>query len=95
MEVDKLIIEYLDFRKSKKEAIHFQKYEKAASYRDKERDLSVQIFNILKNFDKFNSYNDCDKIIDEYCLEKYNTSIYDTNCLKSIIRVSKLNSLGI
>ena len=96
MEVDSLIIEYLKAKKTKQDAIHMQKYELAANSRDDERQLSVKIFNILHSSSSYDSYNNCDRVIDEYCLEKYNVSIINSDiCLRSIIRYQKLNDLGI
>jgi hypothetical protein len=95
MEVDNLIIEYLKAKEVKQNAIHSQKYELAANSRDKERQLSVKVFNALYPNDNYDSYNNCDKVIDEYCLEKYNVSIHSNIRLKSIIRHQKLNDLGI
>ena len=95
MEVDSLIIEYLKAKKTKQDAIQMQKYELAANSRDDERQLSVKIFNILHSNTSHDSYNNCDKAIDEYCLEKYNVSIHSNICLRSIIRYQKLNDLGI
>jgi hypothetical protein len=95
MGVDNLIIEYLRARAIKQNAIHNQQYEVAANSRDDERRLSVEIFNTLHPNDNYNSYNNCDEAIDEYCLKKYNLSIYDNICLKSIIRYQKLKELGI
>ena len=95
MEVDNLIIEYLKAKKTKQDAIYKQQYEVAANSRDDERQLSVKIFNILYSNTSHDSYNNCDKAIDEYCLEKYNVSIHSNICLRSIIRYQKLNDLGI
>ena len=95
MEVDNLIIEYLKAKEIKQDAIQMQKYELAANSRDDERQLSVKIFNILHPSSSYDSYNNCDKVIDEYCLEKYNVSIHSNICLKSVIRSKKLNDLGI
>ena len=96
MEVDSLIIEYLKVKKIKQDAIYKQQYEAAANSRDDERQLSVKIFNILRPSSSYDSYNNCDKAIDEYCSEKYNVSIINSDiCLRSIIRYQKLNDLGI
>jgi hypothetical protein len=95
MGVDSLIIEYLKVKKIKQNAIYSQKYELAANSRDDERQLSVKIFNILYPNDSYDSYNNCDKVIDEYCLENYNVSIHSDICLRSVIRYKKLNDLGI
>ena len=95
MEVDNLIIEYLKAKEIKQNAIHMQKYELAANSRDDERQLSVKIFNILHPNSSYDSYNNCDRVIDEYCLEKYNVSIHSNICLKSVIRCKRLNDLGI
>ena len=95
MEVDNLIIEYLKVKEIKQNAIHMQKYELAANSRDDERQLSVKIFKILHPNSSYDSYNNCDKAIDEYCLEKYNVSIHSNICLKSVIRSKKLSDLGI
>jgi hypothetical protein len=95
MEVDSLIIEYLKVKKIKQNAIYSQKYELAANSRDDERQLSVKVFNALYPNDNYLSYDNCDKVIDEYCLEKYNLSIHSDMCLRSVIRSKKLNDLGI
>jgi hypothetical protein len=95
MEVDNLIIEYLKAKEIKQNAIYSQNYELAANSRDKERQLSVKVFNALYPNDNYDSYNNCDKVIDEYCLEKYNVSIHSNICLKSVIRCKRLNDLGI
>lgn len=95
MEVDNLIIEYLKAKETKQKAIYGQKYELAANTRDIERQLSVKIFNILYPDDNYLSFDNCDKVINRYCLEKYNVSIHSDICLRSIIRFKKLNDLGI
>ena len=95
MGVDNLIIEYIKAKEIKKNAIYSQKYELAANSRDDERRLSVEIFNDLYPNQNYLSHDNCDKVIDEYCLEKYNVSIHSNVCLKSVIRIKKLNDLGI
>jgi hypothetical protein len=96
MKIDNLIIEYLKAMKEKQEAIFCQKYEKAAIARDKERIKSKEIFNILIPDGEFIDWNTCDKIIDDYCKQVYNCSIYDYSlCLKNINRQIKLKDLGI
>lgn len=96
MEIDNLILEYLDLRLEKVKAIKRHNYETAANIRDKEREKSKELFNILNPDSKFVDWNTCDKVIDDYCLQVYNCSTYNYElCVKSIERVRKLNDLGI
>lgn len=96
MEIDNLLELYLISKKEKKEAISSQKYEKAASARDSERQYSVKLYELLINnkVDNFD-YNKFDESINLYCVEKYGCSIYDTHSLKQIIRQKRLKDLGI
>ena len=96
MEIDNLLELYLKAKKDKKEAISYQRYEKAASARDDERQYSVKLYELLSKgkvsaFD----YNKFDESINDYCLEKYGCSISDTHSLKQIIRQKRLEDLGI
>jgi hypothetical protein len=96
MAVDDLLELYLKSRKEKSEAISHQKYEKAASARDDERQYSVKLYELLINnkvsdFD----YNKFDECIDNYCISEYGFSIKDTDSLKQIIRQRRLKDLGI
>lgn len=93
---DDLIIEYLNYKLAKVKAIKVQKYDLAAQWRDKERVISTQIFSQLNPDSQFISYSDCEKSIENYCIETYNCSTYDYNkCIKSINRFKKLKDLGI
>jgi hypothetical protein len=96
MEIDNLLELYLNAKKDKKEAISHQRYEEAASARDIERKHSVDLYESLSG-DKVEAfdYNKFDKLIDDYCMSKYEVSIYDTNSLKQIIRQKRLKDLGI
>ena len=96
MEVDDLLELYLNAKKDKKEAISLQKYEKAAMARDNERQYSVKLYELLsKNKVSAFDYNKFDKLIDDYCMSKYEVSIYDTHSLTQIIIQKRLNDLGI
>jgi len=96
MEIDNLLESYLKVKKEKKEAINSQKYEIAANARDSERKYSVNLYELLSG-DKVETfdYNKFDKLIDDYCMSKYEVSIYDTSSLTQIIRQKRLNDLGI
>jgi hypothetical protein len=96
MEIDNLLELYLKSKKEKKEAISCQKYEIAANARDSERKHSVDLYELLSG-DKVEAfdYNKFDKLIDGYCVSKYEVSIYDTYSLTQIIRQKRLNDLGI
>lgn len=96
MEIDNLLELYLKAKKDKKEAISYQRYEKAASARDDERQYSVKLYELLSK-DKVSAfdYNKFDESINDYCLEKYGCSISDTHSLKQIIRQKRLEDLGI
>ena len=96
MEIDNLLESYLKVREEKKKAISSQKYEEAANARDSERKYSIDLYELLsgnkaEDFD----YKKFDKLIDEYCMSKYEVSIYDTYSLTQIIRQKRLNDLGI
>lgn len=68
----------------------------AAEIRDLEKKLSFEIFTILKPESVFVNFQDCDKIIEDYCIQKFNCSSYNYSlCLKSIERLKKLNNLGL
>ena len=85
MQIDNLIIDYLNLR-----------LEKVKFIRDKEREKSKEICSILNPNGEFVDYNTYDKIIDDYCKQVYNCSTYNYSlCIKSIERVKKLNDLGI
>ena len=96
MEIDNILELYLKAKKEKKEAISSQKYEKAANARDEERQYSVSLYQLLSG-DKVDTfdYNKFDKMIDDYCMSKYEVSIYDTSSLTQIIRQKRLKDLGI
>ena len=96
MQVENLIIEYLNLRLEKVKFIKRQNYQFAAEARDKERQKSKEICSILNPGGEFVDWNTCDKIIDDYCRQVYNCSTYDYSlCIKSIERLKKLNDLGI
>ena len=96
MQIDDLIVDYLNIRLEKVKLIRKQNFQMAADFRDKEREKSKEIFNILNPGGEFVDWNTCDKIINDYCLQVYNCSTYDYSlCIKSIERVKKLNDLGI
>jgi len=96
MEIDNILELYLKAKKEKKEAISSQRYEKAANARDEERKHSISLYELLSDVkvETFD-YNKFDKMIDDYCLSKYEVSIYDTYSLTQIIRQKRLNDLGI
>jgi hypothetical protein len=96
MKIDNLLELYLKAKKEKKEAISSQKYEKAANARDEERKYSVDLYELLSgNKVEAFDYNKFDKLIDDYCMSKYEVSIYDTYSLTQIIRQKRLKDLGI
>jgi len=96
MDLDNLIIEYLNLRLEKVRSVKRQSWQVAAEIRDKERLKSKEIWQILAPGGEFVDWNTCDKIIDDYCLQVYNCSTYDYSlCVKSIERVKKLRELGI
>lgn len=96
MDLDNLIIEYLNLKLEKVRAVKRQSWNVAAEIRDKERLKSKEIWKILNPDGEFVDWNTCDKIINDYCLQVYNSSIYDYSlCVKSIERVKKLRELGI
>lgn len=93
---EKVLIEYLQFKIEKVKAIKSQKFDLAAKFRDEERLLSVQLYNIITENKQFESYSICDNKIDDYCRKTYNCSVYQPHsCIKSIKRIKKLRDLGI
>ncbi len=96
MQVDDLIIDFLNLRSEKVKFIKIQNYEFAAQARDKERQKSKEICELLIPDSEFVNWNTCDKIIDDYCVQIYNCSSYNySKCIKSINRFKKLKDLGI
>lgn len=96
MQFDDLIISYCEYRIAKVKAIRTQKYAIAAEFRDEERKLSKEIlFHINPSYETI-KHNECEKIIDEWCIKEYNCGIYDPiNCIKSINRIKKIKDLGL
>jgi len=96
MQVEVLIIEYLNIKLEKVKFIKNQNFQFAAEVRDKERVKSKEICDIINPGGEFVNYNTYDKIIDDYCKQVYNCSTYDySTCVKAIMRAKKLNDLGI
>ena len=94
--IDELIIDYLNLKYQKIVFAKTQNWQLAAETRDKEREMSKQISNILIPDSEFVNWSTCDKIIDSYCKQNYNCSAYKSLlCIKSIQRIKKLNNLGI
>ena len=94
MQVDELIIDYMNFKLEKVKAIKVQKYDLAAHWRDKERLISKQIFELINPNSEFVSWNNCDKIIDDYCYQVFNSSTNDySKCISSIKRWRNLKNL--
>lgn len=94
MNIENLLLTYLDFRISKRLAVKNLQWDIAADCRDKERELSKQIALIinpeLQSFD----VRLCESLIEYYCINKYNSSIFDADvCKKSILRILKINDL--
>jgi hypothetical protein len=95
MEINNLIIEYLETRYNKVINIKRQNYDMAANFRDLERELSIKIFRIIKGDCNDLNYKQSEDEISNYCLKEFNCSIYDYNCIKAIKRHIKLKDLGI
>jgi hypothetical protein len=96
MEIDNLLELYLKAKREKRESINSQKYEIAANARDEERKYSIYLYELLSG-DKvqYSDYSKFDKMIDDYCMSKYEVSIYDTYSIIQVIRQKRLNDLGI
>lgn len=96
MQIESLLIEYLNLRLQKVLFVRRQNFQMAAEVRDKERQKSKEICNILNPGGEWVSWNNCDNMIDDYCKQVHNCSTYDYSlCIKAIERVRKLNDLGI
>lgn len=94
--IDDLIIQYLNFKIEKKLYVKYQRWNLAAVTRDKERNLSKKISNIIEPNVEFLNFSICDKTIDDYCSQIHNCSIYNPErCLKNIQRFKKINDLGL
>ena len=92
MQIDNLIIDYLNLRLEKVKFIKKQNFQFAAEVRDKEREKSKEICSILNPNGEFVDYNTYDKIIDDYCKQVYNCSTYNYSlCIKSIERVKNIS----
>jgi len=95
--IDELLIEMLESKRLKSEAMRYQKYESAASARDTERQLSEKLYKLIIEKDDigFVSWFDCEKMIDKYCQDKYGFSYSDADSLKQLKRQINLKDLGI
>ena len=93
--IDELLIEMFESKRLKSEAIRYQKYEDAASARDKERQLSEQLYKIIIERDDVVKWVECEKVVDDYCKEKYGFSYYDADSLVQLKRQIALKNLGI
>lgn len=94
MQVDELIIEFMNYKLAKVKAIKVQKYDLAAKWRDEERQMSKKIFELINPNCEFISWVECDRAINNYCKQVYNSSTYDySKCISSIKRWRNLNNL--
>lgn len=95
--IDELLIEMFESKRLKSEAIRYQKYEDAASARDKERQLSEQLYKLIIGRDDvgFIKWVECEKAVDDYCKEKYGFSYSDSDSLVQLKRQIALKNLGI
>ena len=94
-----LLKEYLKYKIEKKYNVRRQQWDKAAFLRDKEKDVSLKLYQLLKNEIQYN-YIEIDECINNYCILMYDISInkgYDNDIilLKLINRLENLDSLGI
>ena len=95
-EVDLLLIKLFDISYQKKQVVISQRYEKAASLRDKERHYEERIYECLvgkkEEVLKWEKYENA---IDEYCIKEYGLSYKGNINDNQLKRQIKLKYLGI
>lgn len=93
------ILEYLEQRSTKNKALRRQHYQLAATYRDSERDILRELYNVLNNIDNndFLDWNIYEEFIKKwFCSEFGITDLNDkNNNIKLINRKNNLNKLDI
>ena len=99
VETIRLLIDLLEVKEKKNDAIELQNYEVAASLRDKERILERMVYRELlgytdENWERFN-YKEYDTFISDYILNKYGVDYHSKGTHKTLIREFKLIELGI
>lgn len=81
---------YMDNKEKKREAIKRQSYEEASLLRDIERELSINIANIL--YHPYKSTWEVEKQIDKYLIENYKISISSVTS-KQLLREINLKEI--
>lgn len=101
MELLNLLVDLLEVKEKKHNAIKFQKYEEGALLRDQERILERMIYEKIRgrdeNWNVFD-YKSYENTISDYLSQKYGIKYgyyADVNGLKILIREIKLIELGI
>ena len=108
MEIDKLLMEFINIKNIKQQAIKIQDYEKAANSRDKEKTYINKICDLyIKEFESYHPQRDISTVFSStredfaYHIfkERFGIEInYSTNAedvLKILNRNNKLEDLGI
>ena len=95
--IDNLLVEMFQCKFDKGRSIRYQKYEDAASARDKERQLSEDLYRLIIGGDDFGyiKWLECEKVVDDYCKENYGFSYSDSDSLTQLKRQIALKNLGI
>lgn len=96
IELNKTLTRIYEIKEEKNSVVRSQQYEKAAKLRDEERTLERKAYCIL--FDTTDDSYDWAKYEDgiiKYLKENYDIDYHSINSLKQMMRIIKLDDLGI
>lgn len=95
-ELSKMLIQLYEIKKQKNDVVRNQQYEKAAKLRDIKRNLEREAYCLLFNStDDSYDWNKYDDGIRKYLKENYNIEYDSIESFKQMVRIMKLNDLGI
>lgn len=94
-QIDILILELLDLRLKKFKSIQKQNYTRAAIYRDKEKEISRKIYQLLPDPNETWNWNLFEEKLDRYCQKNFGVSYTVNDSYKQLRREIKIRNLGI
>lgn len=96
IELNKTLTRLYEIKEEKSVVVRSQQYEKAAKLRDEEKNLSRKAYCILfDTTDDSYDWNKYDDGIRKYLKENYNIEYDSIESFKQMVRIMKLNDLGI
>lgn len=94
-QIDSLILDMLDIRLKKHKSIKRQNYDRAAHYRDKEKEISRKIYHLFTDISETYDWRIFEQKIDKYCKDNFGISYLESDSYKQLMREIKIRNLGI